>query len=93
MIRFLDTDVLVDCLRGTPSAAAWLAESSSDAFQVPGIAAMELVVGCRTRADLRMVERFLARFDIIWLEAAEFAQAHKILAQTRFTPASAYRTA
>ena len=34
MTAFLDTDVLIDCLRGTPAARAWLEQVASDAFQL-----------------------------------------------------------
>ena len=39
----LDTDVLIDCLRGLPSADEWLHKSSDQSFAIPGIVAMELV--------------------------------------------------
>ncbi len=32
----LDTDVLVDCLRGTPAAQGWLNQAIVESFQVPG---------------------------------------------------------
>jgi predicted nucleic acid-binding protein len=85
MMVFLDTDVLVDCLRGTSSAQAWLANAASETFQVPGIVAMELLMGCRDQAELRHVQKFLNTFSIVWPEAAEFAQAYDLLATHRLT--------
>lgn len=32
MTAFLDTDVLIDCLRGTPAARVWLEQSEAEAF-------------------------------------------------------------
>lgn len=32
MTAFLDPDVLIDCLRGTPSASAWLDQVEAEAF-------------------------------------------------------------
>jgi len=49
----LDTDVVVDCLRGLPAADVWLRESADQMFAIPGIVAMELIVGCRDKADLQ----------------------------------------
>jgi predicted nucleic acid-binding protein len=43
----LDTDVLIDCLRGMPAAKLWLASAAGEAFGVPGVVAMELLVGSR----------------------------------------------
>jgi tRNA(fMet)-specific endonuclease VapC len=77
---FLDTDVLIDCLRGTSSAQEWLARAASETFQVPGIVAMELVVGCQNQADLQRTRKFLSSFDVVWPEAAEFAHAYELLA-------------
>ncbi len=68
----LDTDVLIDCLRGLPSAERWLRTSSGRDFGIPGIVAMELVVGCRDKAELGHVQAFLRRFNVIWPEAGEF---------------------
>lgn len=52
----VDTDVLVDCLRGTDAARQWL-ESSGETLGIPGVVAMELVVGCRNRAELQRLDR------------------------------------
>jgi len=52
MTVLLDTDVLIDCLRGTPAARVWLEQAESQAFQVPGVVAMELLMGCRNKVEL-----------------------------------------
>jgi tRNA(fMet)-specific endonuclease VapC len=77
---FLDTDVLIDCLRGTSSAQEWLARAASETFQIPGIVAMELIVGCQNQADLQRTRKFLSAFDVVWPDASEFAQAYELLA-------------
>ena len=76
----LDTDVLVDCLRGLPAAERWLQAHAEDEFVVPGIAAMELLVGARDRADLKRIQAFLRGFEVIWPDAREFARAWDLLA-------------
>jgi predicted nucleic acid-binding protein len=78
---FLDTDVLVDCLRGLPSAQEWMARSSSEEFQIPGIVAMELITGCQNRTELERTHRFLNAFDVTWPEASEFAEAYALLSE------------
>jgi len=52
---FIDTDVLVDCLRGSTVAKTWLGTLHKDSFGIPGIVAMELLLGCRNQADLQQV--------------------------------------
>ena len=85
MTALLDTDVLIDCLRGTSSARAWLGEASLEAFQVPGVVAMELVVGCQNRVELERTRKFLNTFDLVWPEASEFAQAYQLQMAHRLT--------
>jgi len=81
----VDTDVLVDCLRGTDRARAWLEQLAAEAFAVPGVVAMELVMGCRDRGDLERVRRLLGAFAIAWPEASEFAAAHDLLLAHRLS--------
>lgn len=55
----VDTDVLVDCLRGTPPAKAWLERASTEVLGIPGVVAMELLIGCRNRAEIEKLQKFL----------------------------------
>lgn len=48
-------------------------------FGIPGIVAMELVVGCRDKADLRHVQSFIRHFRVIWPEANDFRRAFDLL--------------
>ncbi len=79
----LDTDVLIDCLRGLASADRWLRHSSDRVFGIPGVVAMELVAGCRDKADLERVQAFIRRFNVIWPEASEFERAFDLLVTYR----------
>ncbi|MBM3130096.1 MAG: type II toxin-antitoxin system VapC family toxin [Chloroflexi bacterium] len=79
----LDTDVLVDCLRGVTAAQSWLHSNSNEPMVVPGIAAMELLMGCQNQADLKRTRAFLDTFDVVWPEAHEFQRAFELLAEHR----------
>jgi predicted nucleic acid-binding protein len=81
----VDTDVLVDCLRGSDASKAWLRQVAKDSFAIPGVVAMELVMGCQNREDLRRVERFLSSFAVAWPEASEFAAAYELLVAHRLS--------
>ncbi len=85
MTVLLDTDVLVDCLRGTPAARTWLEQATAESFQVPGVVAMELLMGCQNKADLERTRKFITAFDVVWTEAAEFAKAYELLAAQRLS--------
>jgi predicted nucleic acid-binding protein len=81
----VDTDVLVDCLRGTEPARQWLERTSRESLGVPGVVAMELVIGCRNRTELQRLQKFLSTYSIIWPEGAEFARAYELLAEHRLS--------
>ncbi len=83
MTVLLDTDVLIDCLRGLPVALAWIHGHSGDTFQVPGVAAMELLVGCRNQAEVTGVRRFLSSFEVVWPDPEESSSAFELLAAYR----------
>lgn len=82
---FLDTDVLVDCLRGLPAAQNWLSTASTTQFAISGVVAMELVVGCQNKVDLQRTEKFLEVFTVTWPDSADFALAYSLLVQYRFS--------
>lgn len=83
----VDTDVLIDCLRGTIPARQWLATVKAESFGVPGAVAMELLMGCRNRADQRQVQKFITRFQVLWHDAFEFARAYDLLLSYRLSSA------
>ena len=62
----LDTDVLIDLLRGQDGAVSWLTSLDAEDVFVPGFVVMELIQGCGTRAEQRRVERALARYRVVW---------------------------
>ena len=81
----VDTDVVVDCLRGTAPSRDWLQRTSTEALGLPGVVAMELLIGCRNRAEIQHLQIFLDTFSIVWPDASEFARAYQLLAEHRLT--------
>lgn len=72
----LDTDVMVDFLRGYAPAVTWLT-SYSMPVGISGIVGMELLQGCRDLAEQRQVEREIARFAIYWPTLSDCQQAYR----------------
>ena len=67
-VSIVDTDILIDAGRGLSDAINCLQEIEEQSLlAVSIITQMELVVGCKNKTELRAVERFLARFQIIKL--------------------------
>ena len=81
----VDTDVLVDCLRGVVEARTWLEAETSEVLGIPGVVAMELIVGCRNQTELQRIQKFLGTFNVVWPEAHGFASAYDLLADHRLT--------
>jgi predicted nucleic acid-binding protein len=62
----LDTDVMVDLMRGYEPAIAWLDSLGAEAIGIPGLVAMELFQGCRDRVEQQQVERALRAHALYW---------------------------
>jgi hypothetical protein len=60
----LDTDVLVDYLRGRMEAAAYL-EARMEPLLISVITMAELFAGVRDGKDRRLLEHFLSAFEIV----------------------------
>lgn len=65
----LDTDVMIDVLRRHPPAVAWLSSLGDTPLLLPGFVVMELIQGCRSRAEQGRAERVLAGFQTAWPSA------------------------
>ena len=52
---------------------------------MPGVVAMELLVGCRNQNEQRQVQKFITRFQVFWPDASEFARAYDLLADHRLS--------
>jgi len=70
---FVDTNILVDVLRGHPTARPWLQKQS--VLGITPIAWMELVEGAENRADQRSIVRLLTQFEIVYLTEADMKWA------------------
>jgi predicted nucleic acid-binding protein len=64
----VDTDVLIDIGRSVAEAITCLQQIEQQASPaISVVTQMELMIGCRDKAELRTVERFLQRFQTIKL--------------------------
>lgn len=64
----VDTDVLIDAGRDIADAVTCLEQVEHQAsLAISVVSEMELVVGCRNKAELRTLDRFLSRFQVIKL--------------------------
>ncbi len=71
----LDTDIMIDVLRAYVPALGWLDGLGDTAVGLPGLVALELVQGCRNRAEQRRVEKALQDYKLFWPTAADSDRA------------------
>jgi predicted nucleic acid-binding protein len=64
----VDTDVLIDAGRGMGDAVVCLQDiEQQSALAISAVTQMELLIGCQNRTELRALERFLNRFQVVKL--------------------------
>ncbi len=82
----VDTDILIDVARGVEEAIAALARWEAEReMGISAITYMELLVGCRNKAEQRAVEKFVERFEVIPLESAITEQGIELLRRYRLS--------
>jgi len=65
----VDTDVLIDSARYVDKAVNCLQQAENkSSLGVSSITQMELIVGCRNKKELKSLELFLQRFEVITLD-------------------------
>jgi predicted nucleic acid-binding protein len=60
----VDTDVLIEYLRGRPEAAHWLESQEAD-LSISAISVAELFAGVRGEQEEQMLEEFLLALDVL----------------------------
>ena len=68
----VDTDVLIDFLRGYPPATAWFGSLGDASILLCGVSALELLEGCRNRHETDRLLRLLAPYRIVWPGPRDF---------------------
>ena len=64
----VDTDILIDSARCIDEAVNYLQQiENKSSLAVSAVTQMELIIGCRNKKELKSLEHFLKRFEIISL--------------------------
>lgn len=77
----IDTDILIDFLRGFDLADQFLNNQKHRGLLVSDITAMELIKGCHNFMEIKKVERFLESFQIIPLSPDISQKARDMMTQ------------
>lgn len=62
----LDTDVMVDVLRGFPDSVEWMRSLTEEVPALPGLVVLELMNGCRTKMEMKRLLKRVEPFLIYW---------------------------
>jgi predicted nucleic acid-binding protein len=82
----LDSDVLIDLLRKYPPAVGWFdALPQDEELVVSGYVVMELIQGCRNKAEQERLQRELAPYGVVWLAPPDCDQALEVFVAYRLS--------
>ena len=82
----VDTDVLIDAAHDIADAVACLEQIEQRAtMAISVVSEMELVIGCRNKTELRALDKFLARFQIVKLSESISDVAAELLRRYRLS--------
>ena len=85
-LTVVDTDILIDAGRGVKDAIDYLQEHErSTPLAVSVVTEMELIVGCRNKAELQALGQFLRRFRILKIDETVSDRAVELLQQYRLS--------
>jgi predicted nucleic acid-binding protein len=79
--KLLDTTVLIDLARGDVRAAAFVDNERQvkNDLHLPVISAMELIVGCRDKAEIGKMSRLIADFTVVDLTPTASRRAYDLI--------------
>jgi predicted nucleic acid-binding protein len=82
----VDTDIIIDSARGVVAAINCLNHiRATSSLAICVVTQMELIVGCRNKSELRTLEKFLKKFQVVPLDAAISNKAVELLQQYRLS--------
>lgn len=65
-LTIVDSDILIDAGRGEADAInCLLSLETASKLAISAVTQMELIVGCRNKAELKALEKFLSRYQIL----------------------------
>ena len=82
---FLDTDIMIDVLRGFDPAVIWLKGMQDQEIGLPGLVAMELIQGCQHVREQKQLEKYLSIFPLFWAGPVDCSKALKNFAAYRLS--------
>ncbi len=83
---FVDTDIFIDVGREISKTILYLQELESNFnIAICSVVQMELIAGCQNKQELRKVERFLERYEIVRINERISDMAVELLREYRLS--------
>ncbi len=83
-VTIVDTDIVIDAGRGVEAAIDCLKKiKATTSLCLSAISQMELIVGCRNKKEIRYLEQFLERFQILHVDESISLSAISLLKRYR----------
>ena len=81
-MKILDSTVLVDLSRQDKLARAYVdAERKAGVVKVSIVSNMELIIGCRNKAEVQKTEKFLADYDMLDITPLIGRKAYELISR------------
>jgi hypothetical protein len=74
-VILLDTDVMIDLLRGYPPAVSWLGSVEHESLALPGFVVLELLDGCSNQQETDRLLSFVSSYKTVWPTTRDCARA------------------
>lgn len=84
-MALVDTDVMIDVLRGYQPALEWLKSRSGETLVMPGFVLMELLEGCKDKPAQERVLEIARNCSVIWLSESAFKSAVNLFVSYRLS--------
>lgn len=76
----IDTDILIDALRGLTASVNFLAhQHAAGGISISIISAMELIAGCRNGAELRQIQSFAGNLVVLPITSSSSQTARQLM--------------
>ena len=85
-LLLVDTDILIDVGRAERKAVERLKnEESKFSLAVSSVTQMELIIGCRNKTELKLLDKFLNKFEIISISEEISSKSIELLKKYRLS--------
>lgn len=80
-MHLLDTNIMVDILRGYLPAIRWLNSLGEEELVLPGFVVMELMEGCEDKRTMQRLQKRIALYRVYWPPERDSKRALDTFAQ------------